>query len=94
MWLAASLGWISRHLGKLMRAMEYLLAHDVPVLTANYLLRPHEVCRSVVAELASLSTIRIRSVPWRVSRGLSGAHRVTVAKVVQLLEAEEQAPGA
>ena len=33
--LIASLSRISRHLGKLMRAMEYLLAHDVPILTAN-----------------------------------------------------------
>jgi hypothetical protein len=42
-WLIASLSRISRHLGKLLQAMEYLLAHDVPILTANYLLRPHEV---------------------------------------------------
>jgi hypothetical protein len=42
-WLTASLSRISRNLGKLLRAMEYLLAHDVPILTANYLLRPHEV---------------------------------------------------
>jgi len=42
-WLTASLSRISRNLGKLLRAMEYLLAHDVPVLTANYLLRPLEV---------------------------------------------------
>ena len=42
-WLTASLSRISRHLGKLLQAMEYLLAHDVPILTANYLLRPHEV---------------------------------------------------
>jgi hypothetical protein len=41
--LIASLSRISRHLGKLMRVMEYLLAHDVPILTANYLLRPREV---------------------------------------------------
>jgi hypothetical protein len=41
--LIASLSRISRHLGKLMRAMEYLLARDVPILTANYLLRPREV---------------------------------------------------
>ena len=31
------------NLGKLVRAMEYLLAHNGPILTANYLLRPHEV---------------------------------------------------
>ena len=41
--LTASLSRISRHLSKLLQAVEYLLAHDVPVLTANYLLRPHDV---------------------------------------------------
>src|SRR5258708_4660081 len=46
-WLTASLSRISRHLGKLMQTVEYLLAHDVPILTANYLLRPQDawVCR-------------------------------------------------
>ena len=34
-WLTASLSRISRHLGKLLRAMEYLLAHDVPILTGQ-----------------------------------------------------------
>ncbi len=91
-WLAASLSRISRHVGKLMRAVEYLLAQNVPILTANYLLRTDEVWvrRGELAPVDHKDPLGA----WRVSRGLSGAHRLTVAKVVQLLEAEEQAPDA
>src|SRR5258708_6623688 len=39
LWLTASLSRISRHPGKLLQVVEYLLAHDVPILTANYLLQ-------------------------------------------------------
>jgi len=87
-WLAASLSRISRHLGKLLRAVEYLLAHDVPVLTANYLLRTHDVWvrRGELAPVDHKDPLAA----WRVSRGLSGAHRATVAKVVEQLEAEEE----
>jgi hypothetical protein len=85
-WLTASLSRISRHLGKLLRAMEYLLAHDVPILTANYLLRPHEVWVRR-GELVPVDH-RDSLAAWRVSRGLSGAHRATVADVVKQLEAD------
>ena len=47
--------------------VEYLLAHDVPILTANYMLRTHEVW------------VRRRE------------YRATVAKVMEQLEAAEQA---
>ncbi len=89
MWLTASLSRISRHLGKLLRVMEFLLAHDVPILTANYLLRSHEVW----VRRGELVPVRQEDLlaAWRVSRGLSGAHRATVAKVVEQLEASEQA---
>ena len=43
LWPVASLSRISRNLGKLLRTMEYLLAHEVPVLTSNYLLRARDV---------------------------------------------------
>jgi len=89
--LTASLSRISRNLGKLLRAMEYLLAHDVPVLTANYLLRPHEVWVRR-GELAPVDHKDPRAA-WRASRGLSGVHRATVAEVVAQLEAEEQTTG-
>jgi hypothetical protein len=87
----SSLSRISRHLGKLMRAMEYLLSHDVPILTANYLLRPHEVWVRR-GELVPVDRQDLL-VGWQVSRGLSGAHRATVATVVKLLEAEKPADG-
>ncbi len=91
-WLTASLTRISRNLGKLLRAMEYLLAHDVPILTANYLLRPHEVWvrRGELAPVNHEDPLAA----WRVSRGLSGVHRATVAEAVKQLEAKEQTTGA
>jgi hypothetical protein len=86
-WLTASLSRISRHLGKLLEAMEYLLSHDVPILTANYLLRPHEVWvrRGELVPVNHQDPLAA----WRVSRGLSGAHRATVTEVVKQLEAKE-----
>lgn len=91
-WLTASLSRISRNLRKLLRAMEYLLAHDVPILTANYLLRPHEVWvrRGELAPVDHKDPLAA----WRVSRGLSGAHRATVAQAVKQLEAKERSTGA
>jgi hypothetical protein len=87
--LTASLSRISRHLGKLMRAMEYLLAHDAQILTANYLLRPHEVWvrRGKLAPIDHHDPLAA----LRDSRGLSGAHRATAAAVAKQLEAGEQA---
>ena len=90
-WLTASLSRISRNLGKLMRAMEYLLAHDVPILTANYLLRPHEVWVRR-GELAPVDHEDLLAA-WRVSRGLSGVHRAMVTEIVKQLEAKEQTTG-
>lgn len=88
-WLAASLSRISRHLGKLLQAAEYLLAHDVPILTANYLLRPHDVWvrRGEMAPVDHEDPFAA----WRIPRGLSGAHRATAVKVVEQMEAKEKA---
>src|SRR6266542_160332 len=91
-WFVASLSRISRHLGKLLLAVQYLLAHYAPILTANYLLRTHDVWVRR-GELAPVDHKDLLAA-WRVSRGLSGAHRATVAKVVEQLEAAEQATGA
>ena len=79
-----SLSRISRHLGKLGKAMEYLLAHDVPILTTNYLLRSHEVWvrRGELTPVDRKNSLAA----WQVSRGLSGAHRATVAEVVKQVE--------
>ena len=92
MLLIASLSRISRHLGKLMRAMEYLLAHDVPILTANYLLRPREVWvrRGKLAPVDHRDPLAALRNP----RGLSGVHRAIAAKVVKQMEADAQAAGA
>lgn len=43
LWPMASLSRISRNLSKLRRAMEYPLAHGMPILTSNYLLRTTDV---------------------------------------------------
>jgi hypothetical protein len=90
-WATASLSRISRSLDKLLRVMEYLLAHDVPILTANYLLRPHEVWVRR-GELAPVDRDDLLA-PWQVSRGLSGTHRAMVAKIVMQIEAKEQTAG-
>jgi hypothetical protein len=89
--LTASLSRISRHLGKLMRAMEYLLAHDVPILTANYLLRPREVWVRR-GELAPVDH-RDPLAALRNTRGLSGVHRAIAAKVVKQMETDAKAAG-
>ena len=88
-WLTASLSRISRHLGKLLQAVEYLLAHDVPVLTANYLLRPREVW----VRRGELATVDHEDplAAWRSSRGLSGVHRAVAAEAVKRMEAKEKA---
>jgi hypothetical protein len=87
-WLTASLSRISRHLGKLLQTVEYLLAHDVPILTANYLLRPHEVW----VRRGQLATVDHEDplAAWRASRGLSGAHRALAAEAVKRIEAKEK----
>jgi Resolvase, N terminal domain len=88
-WLTTSLSRISRHLGKLLQAVEYLLAHDVPILTANYLLRPREVW----VRRDELATVDHEDplAAWRSSRGLSGVHRAVAAQAVKQMEAKEKA---
>jgi hypothetical protein len=87
-WLTASLSRISRHLGKLLQAVEYLLAHDVPILTANYLLRPQDVWvrRGALAPIDHEDPLAA----WQISRGLSGTHRAVAAKAVEQIEAREK----
>jgi hypothetical protein len=85
LWLAPSLSRISRHLGKLLQAMEYLLAHNVPILTANYLLRPNDVCVRR-GELVPVDHENLAAA-WKNSRGLSGTHRATAAKAAEHADA-------
>lgn len=89
--VVASLSRISRHVGKLLRAMEYLLAHNVPILTSNYLLRANEVWVRR-GDLVPVDRDNLLAA-LRDTRGLSGAHRATVAKIVKDLEAQESADG-
>lgn len=81
-WVGASLSRVSRHLGKIMQFMEYLLAHESSVLTANYLLRPGEVW--VRGRLVAVD----RDDPvaaWRDLRGLSGVHRKVAVRAAKQL---------
>lgn len=87
--VTASLSRVSRHLGKLMQAMEYLLAHNAPILTVNYLLRPHEVW-VLRGKLAPINHQDLLAA-LRDFRGLSGAHRATAVTLVEQMDAEEQA---
>jgi hypothetical protein len=88
-WLTAPLSRISRHLGKLLQAVEYLLAHEVPILTANYLLRPREawVRRGELATVDHEDPLAA----WHASRGLSGVHPAVAAEAVKRIEAKEKA---
>jgi hypothetical protein len=81
LWLASSLSRISRHLSKLMQVVEYLLAHDVPILTANYLLRPNDAWVRC-GEPAPVDHENL-SAAWQNSRGLSGTHRAIAAKAAE-----------
>ena len=76
------------NLSKLLRAMEYLLAHDAPILTANYLLRPREVW--VRRGELFLSTTEICSRPGESREGCP-AHRAMVTQAAKQLEARQQA---
>jgi hypothetical protein len=64
----------------------------VPVLTANYLLRPREVWVRR-GELAPVDQ-RDPLAALRDLRGLSGVHRAMAAKVVKQMEADAQVAGA
>jgi hypothetical protein len=78
-WLCTSLSRVSRNLSKLLNVLEYLLAHDVSVLTASYLLRPRDawVRRG---ELVPVDRDE-PAAAWRQSRGLSGTHRAVADMV-------------
>ncbi len=83
LWPVASFSRISRNTGKLLQAMEYLLAHGVPILTSNYLLRTADVW----IRRGRLATVD-RDNPaaaWLDTSGLSGAHRAIAAEIATLM---------
>jgi hypothetical protein len=90
-WVVASLSRISRNLGKLLRVLEYVLAHHVPVLTANYLLRSGDawVRRGALAPVDQDNLLAA----WQDTRGLSGAHRNIVRRIARELESQQDGSG-
>lgn len=79
----SSLSRISRSEDKLLRVLEYLLAHDVTVLTSNYMLRSHDVWvrrRKLVKPDSHDPHLVLQDLD-----GLSGAHREVVRLVGQML---------
>jgi hypothetical protein len=84
-WVCASLSRISRNLDKLLYVLEYLLAHEVSVLTANYLLRS----RDAWVRRGDLVPVDHRHpvAAWQEPRGLSGAHRAIAAAFATQMKA-------
>jgi hypothetical protein len=89
----SGLSRISRNSGKLLRVMEFLLARQARILTANYLLTCKEVCvrRHELVKpdsrhpLAGFSNMN----------GLNGSHRKTVESYIRKIsEAKEGSPPA
>jgi len=81
-WPVASLSRISRNLDKLFQAMEYLLAHGMPILTSNYLLRTADVW---VRRGRLVAVDRDNSLAaWQDTSGLSGAHRAVAAEIATI----------
>lgn len=79
-----SLSRISRNSAKLFRVTDLLLAHQVPILTANYLLRPNDVwvrrdglIAPDIDKLYALLDDR---------RGLAGTHRKLAEAVAESLK--------
>lgn len=82
LWPVASLSRISRNLDKLLQAMEYLLAHSMPILTSNYLLRSGDVWvrRGRLAAVDRDNPLTA----WQDPSGLSGSHRAIAAEIAAL----------
>ncbi|MEC3979525.1 hypothetical protein [Amycolatopsis sp. H20-H5] len=74
-----SLSRISRNVDKLLYVIELLLAHDVPILTTNYLLRSDDVWVRKGALVPPDSRDPRRGLT--ILDGLSGAHRKMVREV-------------
>jgi len=84
-----TLSRLSRNQDKLLKIIEYLLAHDVSILTTNYLLRSHEVWVRRRPFVVPDSWDPNRGLEDE--RGLSGAHRA-VARTVRTALALQDGP--
>ena len=75
----------SRNTEKLLRTLEIILAANVPVLTANMLLRPNDAWfREAETFIAPISTDH-PLIGLRELRGLAGSHRKLVASLADQL---------
>lgn len=83
LWPVASLSRISRNLGKLLQAMECLLAYGMPILTSNYLLRTADVWvrRGRLAAVDRDNPVTA----WQDTSGLSGAHWAIAVEIATLM---------
>lgn len=79
-----SLSRISRNSDKLLRTLEFLLAHSVRVLTTNLMLANGEIWVRRGNLVKPISAKPFDG--FRVMRGLSGAHRKLVAEWLQQLD--------
>lgn len=80
----SALSRIARHSGKLMRILDYLLAHDSRVITTNHLLTSREVYTRR-AQLVKPDSMRPVSGIHRME-GISGAHLKTVKSYIAQLQ--------
>jgi hypothetical protein len=82
LWLSA-LSRISRNLDKLLRALEFLIAHNAIVLTTNHMIRGNDVWvrRGVFVKPVSNDPAACLSD----SGGLSGAHKKAYEQIAKLL---------
>lgn len=85
----SALSRISRNSDKLLRVLEFLLAHKARVLTTNYLLADGEVWVRK-RELVKPDSHDWMS-GWKVSKGLSGAHRKIIDTYLVMVGAGEGA---
>jgi hypothetical protein len=79
----SALSRISRNSDKLLRVLEFLLAHEARVLTTNYLLADGEVWVRKKELVKPDSHDWLAG--WKVSKGLSGAHRKTVDTYLEMV---------
>lgn len=80
LWTSALSG-ISRNLGKLLRALDFLIAHNVTVLTTNYMIRSDDVWVRHGASVRPVSNAPAACLPD--CTGLSGAHKKAYEQVAK-----------
>jgi len=82
LWLSA-LSRISRNLDKLLRALEFLIAHNATILTTNYMIRGSDVWVRRGSFVKSVSNDPAACL--RDTAGLSGAHKKAYEQIAKRL---------